>query len=100
MDFEAIYERKRAFVESTLASVLKAFNGFEGIDYVRDPLTEEEYMRIKDEANGPAFINVTGNSHEAIAREVSRVILGQKPIGLITNTTVKRAIAPMFRKEA
>ena len=100
MDYEAIYEKKRAFVEITLSGVLKAFNGFESIDYVRDTLTGEEYMRIKDEANGPAFINVTGNSHEAIAREVARVLLGEKPVGIITNLTVKRTIAPMFRKEA
>lgn len=100
MTTQEMYEKKRAYIEGNFANVLKAFPGFESISYVTDTLTGEEYIRIKDEANGPAFINVTGNSDSANAREISRVLLGQKPIGLVTNIEVKRTIAPLFRKEA
>lgn len=97
---ETIYEKKRAFVEMHIANVLKSFVGFESIDYVYDDRTDSEYVRIRDEAQGPMFINVTGCNETTIAREVAHVMLDQKPDGLVGDPAVRRSIAPLFRKEA
>lgn len=97
---ENMNEKKRAFVEIQIGSVLKSFVGFESIDYVSDDRTGDEYIRIRDEAQGPLFINVTGCDETMIAKEVAHVMLNQKPDGLVSDPSARRVIAPLFRKEA
>ena len=92
-----IYDKKKAFVES-LNAPLTALRDFEAIEYARDPITCDEYIRIKDKLGQVFYVNVTGNSEEAILLEVSRMILGTKAHGFVTNRERIRAIAPMFRK--
>ena len=97
---EEVYAEKKSFVEDDIAKVLGIYPSFEGIDYAVDASTGEEFVRIKDETNGPAFINITGNSLSAILQEVCRVCLMQRPMGLVTNAQTRRDIAPLFRREA
>ena len=92
-----VYDKKKAFVES-LNEPLKALRDFEAIEYARDPIQGDEYIRIRDKIGQVFYVNVTGNSEEAILLEVSRMTLGEKAVGFITNRERIRAVAPMFRK--
>ena len=92
-----VYEKKRAFVES-LNEPLSALRDFEAIEYARDPVLGDEYIRIKDKLGQAFYVNVTANSEEAILLEVARMTLGTKATGFITNRERIRAIAPLFRK--
>ena len=92
-----VYDKKKAFVES-LNEPLKALRDFEAIEYARDPIQGDEYIRIRDKLGQAFYVNVTGNSEEAILLEVSRMTLGEKAVGFITNRERIRAVAPMFRK--
>ena len=92
-----IYDKKKAFVES-LNEPLKAMRDFEAIEYARDPITCDEYIRIKDKLGQVFYVNVTGDSEEAILLEVARMTLGTKAVGFVTSRERIRAIAPMFRK--
>ena len=92
-----IYDKKAKFVES-LNEPLKAMRDFEAIEYARDPIMGDEYIRIKDKLGQAFYVNVTGNSEEAILLEVSRMTLGERATGFVTNRERIRAIAPMFRK--
>ena len=92
-----VYDKKKAFVES-LNEPLKALRDFEAIEYARDPIQGDEYIRIRDKIGQVFYVNVTGNSEEAILLEVSRMTLGEKAVGFITDRERIRAVAPMFRK--
>ena len=92
-----VYDKKKAFVES-LNEPLKALRDFEAIEYARDPIQGDEYIRIRDKLGQVFYVNVTGNSEEAILKEVSRMALEMKAVGFVTNRDRIRAIAPMFRK--
>ena len=92
-----VYDKKKAFVES-LNGPLKALRDFEAIEYARDPIQGDEYIRIRDKIGQVFYVNVTGNSEEAILLEVSRMTLGERAVGFITNRERIRAVAPMFRK--
>ena len=92
-----IYDKKKAFVES-LNAPLTALRDFDAIEYARDPITCDEYIRVRDKLGQAFYVNVTGNSEEAILKEVSRITLGERATGFVTNRERIRAIAPMFRK--
>jgi len=92
-----IYDKKKAFVES-LNEPLKALRDFEAIEYARDPIQGDEYIRIKDKLGQVFYVNVTGNSEEAILLEVARITLGMRATGFVTSRERIRDIAPMFRK--
>ena len=92
-----VYENKKKFVDS-LNGPLSALRDFEAIEYARDPIRGDEYIRLRDKLGQAFYVNVTGNSEEAILLEVSRVALGQKATGFITSRDHIREIAPMFRR--
>ena len=92
-----IYEEKAKYVES-LNEPLSALTDFEAIEYARDPIAGDEYIRIRDKLGQAFYVNVTGNSEEAILKEVSRMALETKAHGFVTNRDKIRAIAPMFRR--
>lgn len=93
-----VYDKKRAFVES-LNAPLTALRDFEAIEYARDPIQGDEYIRVRDKLGQVFYVNVTGNSEEAILLEVARMTLGTKAEGFITSRERIRQIAPMFRRE-
>lgn len=92
-----VYEKKKKFVDS-LNGPLSALRDFEAIEYARDPIQGDEYIRLRDKLGQVFYVNVTGNSEEAILLEVSRVALGQKATGFITSRDHIREIASMFRR--
>lgn len=92
-----IYENKKKFVES-LNAPLSALEDFEAIEYARNPIQGDEYIRLRDKLGQAFYVNVTGNSEEAILKEVGRMMLGAKAVGFVTNRDKIRTIAPMFRK--
>lgn len=92
-----VYEKKAKYVES-LNEPLSVLTDFEAIEYARDPIAGDEYIRIRDKLGQAFYVNVTGNSEEAILKEVSRMALETKAHGFVTNRDKIRAIAPMFRK--
>lgn len=96
-DMKHIYDKKRQYVDS-LNEMLSALSDFEAIEYARDPIAGEEYIRLRDKLGQAFYVNVTGNSEEAILKEVSRMALGAKAIGFVINKDKIRAIAPMFRR--
>lgn len=93
----AVYEEKRRFVDE-LNGPLSVMPDFDVIEYARDYIQGDEYIRIKDKLGYAYYVNVTGNSEAAILQEVARIMLGQRAYGFVTSTDKKRAIAPMFRK--
>ena len=96
-DMKHIYDRKRQYVES-LNEPLSALTDFEALEYARDPITGEEFIRLRDKLGQAFYVNVTGNSEEAILKEVSRMTLGNKAHGFVVNREKIRTIAPMFRR--
>lgn len=89
---EKMYADKKAYVEVTLADMLRPFDNFGGVKYARDPRTNEEYVKVT-EANGfPWFICVTGNSESAIGKEVCRMVTGEQPVGLVKAYVSQTAI--------
>ena len=92
-----IYDKKRRFVES-LNGPLSALRDFEEIEYARDPIAGDEYIRIRDKIGQAFYVNVTGNSEEAILGEIALFIVGKRPTGFVTMRDHIREIAPMFRK--
>ena len=92
-----VYEKKAKYVES-LNEPLSVLTDFEAIEYARDPIAGDEYIRIRDKLGQAFYVNVTGNSEEAILKEVSRMALETKAHGFVTNREKIRAIAPMFRR--
>lgn len=96
-DIKSVYEQKKRFVDS-LNGPLTAIRDFEAIEYARDPIQGDEYIRLRDKLGQAFYVNVTGNSEEAILKEVSRICLEERAVGFITNRDKIRAIAPMFRK--
>ena len=92
-----IYENKKKFVES-LNAPLSALEDFEAIEYARNPIQGDEYIRLRDKLGQAFYVNVTGNSEEAILLEVARMTLGTKAEGFVTSRERIRQIAPMFRK--
>ena len=92
-----IYDKKKAFVES-LNGPLTALRDFEAIEYARDPITCDEYLIVRDKLGQVFYLNVTGNSEEAILGEIALFIVGKRPTGFVTMREHIREIAPMFRK--
>lgn len=96
MDIKYVYEKKRAFVRS-LNGPLSVHEDFESIEYTYEPKIGDEYIRVKDKLGYVTYINVTANSEAAILKEVARLMLDERPVGLITSIERKRAIAPLFK---
>ena len=92
-----IYEEKARYVAS-LNGPLSVLTDFETIEYARDPIAGEEFIRLRDKLGQAFYVNVTGNSEEAILKEVSRMVLEERAHGFVINRDKIRAIAPMFRK--
>lgn len=93
----SIYEKKADYV-SRLKGVLDASKYFDDIDYARDYISGDEYIRIKTAIGDTFFINVTGNSESAILLEVSRFVNGLKPTGFVTDRERRWKAAQLFRK--
>lgn len=80
---EQIYAKKKAYVEETLKAMLEPMYDFGNIQYARNSVTNEEYVKFVEADGYPRYINVTGNNESAIGREVCRMVCNQTPTGII-----------------
>lgn len=83
MVIEKMYADKKAYVEQTLKAMLMPMYDFGNIQYARDTVTNEEYVKFVEADGFPRYINVTGNNESAIGKEVCRMVCHQTPTGLI-----------------
>ena len=101
MDKRAIdkmYDSKRIYVEQILAAALKPMDRFGSIQYARDVVTGEEYIKITESDGWPWYINVTGNSLQAIGEEVCTMVGHGTPNGLVKVRAKQREINRMFTR--
>ena len=80
---DKMYAEKRAYVEEILAAMLKPIDRFGSIQYARNTVTNEEYVKLVEADGYPRYINVTGNNESAIGKEVCRMVCNQTPTGII-----------------
>lgn len=99
MSKKDMFDSKKKFVES-LNAVLSVKRDFEAIEYAHSSITEEEYMRIKDNLGRVFYTNITGCTEELILNEIALAILEKPMNGRITSIERIREVAPLFRKAA
>ena len=80
---EQMYAKKKEYVEKTLKAMLAPMYDFGDIQYARNTVTNEEYVKVVEADGYPRYINVTGNNESAIGREVCRMVCNQTPTGII-----------------
>ena len=90
-----IYNEKREFVQN-LNKTLTIDSNIKSLQYARDFVSGEEVLMIKDGTATPFYINVTGNSLQAILSEANKFQLGIKPTGLVENRMAKAALSKLF----
>lgn len=93
----SIYEKKAEYVRQ-LQNILDVSEYFESIDYNRDYLSGDEYIRIRNAVGDTFYINVTGNSESAILLEVARFVNGLRPTGYVTDREARWRVSKLFRK--
>lgn len=93
----SIYEQKAEYVRQ-LQNVLDVSEYFDSIDYNRDYLSGDEYIRIRNAVGDTFYINVTGNSESAILLEVARFINGLRPTGYVTDMEARWRVSKLFRR--
>ena len=92
----SVYERKADYV-SQLDKILDVSKYFDRIDYARDFLSGDEYLRIRNVIGDTFYINVTGNSESAILLEVARFVNGTTPTGYVTGRDARLRASKPFR---
>lgn len=80
---DQMYAKKKAYVEKILWAALEPMRDFGSIQYARNNVTNEEYVKFVEADGYPRYINVTGNNESAIGREVCRMVCNQTPTGII-----------------
>lgn len=93
----SIYEQKAEYVRQ-LQNILDVSEYFDSIDYNRDYLSGDEYIRIRNAVGDTFYINVTGNSESAILLEVARFINGLRPTGYVTDREARWRVSKLFRR--
>lgn len=93
----SIYEKKADYVRQ-LQNILNVSEYFDSIDYNRDYLSGDEYIRIRNAVGDTFYINVTGNSESVILLEVARFINGLRPTGYVTDREARWRVSKLFRK--
>ena len=93
---EKMYADKKAYVEKVLWAALEPMSDFGSIQYARDTVTGEEYVKVVEADGYPWYINVTGNNESAIGKEVCRMVCHQTPTGIIKVREKQIAINKMF----
>lgn len=93
---DKMYAEKKAYVENDLARMLRPFEDFGSIQYARDAITNQEYVKLTETLGDVFFVDVTGSSQAAIGREVCRMALERHPWGLIRTKEKKREANRLF----
>lgn len=100
MDKKAIdkmYADKRAYVEKDLAAALRPLEDFDRIEYARDAITGEEFIKLTETIGSVWFINVTGSQKSEVLRDVCRMVLEDRPAGLIRTRQRMRDANRLFK---
>lgn len=94
---DRMYAAKKAYVERSLAATLQPLQDFGKIEYARDAITNEEYIKLTETIGSVCFIDVTGSKEDAILREVCRMVLDRKAYGRISTKEKMREANALFR---
>lgn len=105
MDKIQDYNRRKAYIELTLSSMLSAQRGFDFIKYVKAYRTEEEYIRIGDLRGYTVTFDITAAPIEEVMRLVCDYVvsgpLGKVAINhIIADNEKLYQIAPLFKEVA
>lgn len=103
MDKIQDYNKRKAYIELTLSSMLRAQRGFDFIKYVKAYRTEEEYIRIGDLRGCTVTFDITAASLEEIMRLVCDFVV-TGPLGnvakdhIVVDNERLLSIAPLFKE--
>lgn len=81
---DSMYAEKKAYVEKDLAAALRPVRDFGRIEYARDPITNEEFIKLTETIGNVWFVNVTGYKESEILKAICFMVLEKHPEGLIT----------------
>ena len=95
------YASRKDFIENGVGQLMSAKKDFRSIQYARNSLTEQEYVRVMDVFGGAITIDITGDDLEKVLSDMSRVILmGEEnvhvPAGIVTDRDLLRKISNLF----
>lgn len=99
------YNKRKSYVEHSLASMLGAQKGFDFIKYVKAYRTEEEYIRIGDLRGCTVTFDVTAVPLDGIMSLVCDYVVSG-PIGkiainhIVADNEKLFRIAPLFKEVA
>lgn len=96
-----VYASRKDFIENGVGQLMSAKKDFRSIQYARNSLTEQEYVRVMDVFGGAVTIDITGDDLEKVLSDMSRVILmGEEnvhaPVGIVTDRDLLRKISNLF----
>lgn len=103
MDKIQDYNRRKAYIELTLSSMLRAQRGFDFIKYVKAYRTEEEYIRIGDLRGCTVTFDITAAPLEEVMRLVCDFVVAG-PLGdiaknhIVVDNERLLSIAPLFKE--
>ena len=90
-----VFNEKKQFVER-LNEVVTVASNITKLTYTVDFVNDDEVVRIQDGSATPYYVNVTGNSLQAILKEVSAFVLNRKPMGLVESRAGREYCASLF----
>lgn len=94
-----VYNEKKQFVDA-LNAVMTVSDNIASLVYRYDALTENEVVMVKDGSATPYYINVSGNSLQAILSEICAFQLKRKPLGLVESREGRVYFAKLFGEVA
>lgn len=103
MDKIQDYNKRKAYIELTLSSMLRAQRGFDFIKYVKAYRTEEEYIRIGDLRGCTVTFDITAAPLEEVMRLVCDFVV-TGPLGnvakdhIVVDNERLLSIAPLFKE--
>lgn len=95
---DRMYADKKAYVERDLAATLKPLQDFGRIEYARDAITNEEFIKLTETIGSVWFINVTGYRQSEILKAVCYMVLETHPKGLIRTRKAMRDANALFMR--
>lgn len=96
MATKQIFKEKESYIND-LNKALKPLHDFNSIEYARNALNDNEYIKVSDTIGGCQFLDATGMSLEDVLIDVSQLVLGKVPASMVMTRDDKRKIAPLFR---
>lgn len=95
---DKMYRSKKEYVEGNLAAALKPVRDFGSIEYARDPITNEEFIKLTETIGSVWFINVTGYTKSEILKTICIMVLEKHPEDLIKTRDRMREANALFMR--